>query len=297
MKPQASTALLAALAAVALLRAADADRTAARVGAGAGASATAARAAAASALGKAAARLSFSGRDEQATAANGSQALASGDLRPHDSHRHRQRHAGTKRKGLSADLAGPHGHLRTGAGGRAAQAAPSAASLTSEDDQGAAAAGLQRELAEVRQNRANVRELQQALAAQVALLRESTALQRVSTSAHGRVAAMKQVQKSEQLVKDTSAMLKESRAAASESARNVLSEVAEVRATLDLLSTEARAQLQAFASPHGDEDAAGESGVPNAEPALTAAASAAPPNQTADMDLDYDDAAEEEAEA
>ncbi|CAK0805630.1 unnamed protein product, partial [Prorocentrum cordatum] len=60
---------------------------------------------------------------------------------------------------------------------------------------------LHQELAEVKQHRINVKQLQEALAADVALLRESTVLEKLSTSRRGRQVAELQLKKSEQLVK------------------------------------------------------------------------------------------------
>jgi len=185
-----------------------------------------------------------SARSAASTATN--QTGAHADMHPRR-HGLRQKHAGAKHSYESADItskADALQHLRTPV---AASGHASTASSGEEDkDQSAAVAGLQRELAEVKQDRANVKELQQALAAQVALLRESAALQRASTSARGRAAATKQVQKSEQLVKDITGMLRESREAATEGARAVLREVPEVRSMLDTLNVEARQLLQTF---------------------------------------------------
>mmetsp|Transcript_4092 Transcript_4092/g.7041 ORF Transcript_4092/g.7041 Transcript_4092/m.7041 type:complete len:263 (-) Transcript_4092:61-849(-) len=103
---------------------------------------------------------------------------------------------------------------------------------------------LGRELAEMKESHAHVAQLEQTLAADVQLLRESTMLQRVSTSRRGRAAAHKQVRESERLVKDTEAMVKESRESAMENSRVALREAQEVRAAADALSAEAEEQLQ-----------------------------------------------------
>lgn len=149
----------------------------------------------------------------------------------------------------------------------------------------AAAAEIQRELAEVQQNGANVKELQMALAAQVALLRESTTLQRVSTSRHGRAAAARQVKRSEALVKDTSDMLKESRVSAVEDAKAAIRETSELQVLLDSVSKEASEQLRGFkASPH----------EPAATMPVPVPAGPTPLNQTqAAQEIDLDDVDED----
>lgn len=197
-----------------------------------------------------------------------------------------KRSAGVKHKVPAAHAAKPipRQHLRTQAG-TGGEPPAILASTDSEGEQGEVAAGLGRELKEVEQNRANVKELQQALSSQVALLRESAALQRASSSAHGRAAAARQVRRSEQLVKDTSALLKESREDAAEEARAVLRETGEVRSMLNTLSTEAREALQSFAAPHAHDDGAADArSMP--EPSSLPSAGA---NETQPQDLDFDD--------
>lgn len=107
---------------------------------------------------------------------------------------------------------------------------------------------LARQLTEVKQRRTNVEMLQTTLASEVALLRESIQLRKVSGSSRGRQAAVQQVKQSEQIVKDTSAMLREGRAHAAENAKIVLQQAAQIRAALDALETEAKSQVDAFTS-------------------------------------------------
>jgi len=127
-------------------------------------------------------------------------------------------------------------------GGRADSAPPSGEAMVTE---------LEQELKEVKQHRTNIAQMQQALTADVALLRESSALQRVSATRHSRKAAQLQVRRSEQLVKDLSAMLRDSRADAVEDAKTMLNEATEVREAADVLATEASAQLASLAPKAG----------------------------------------------
>lgn len=235
-------------------------------------------------------------RSEKVVATSQSASKESGGLRPGGiAHGKRERHAGAKHRAAAAHApraAGARQRLRTKAAGAGSIAAPTAAPVivaSAAEEQGEVAAGLKRELKEVEQSRANIRELQQALASQVALLRESTALERASTSARGRAAATRQVRKSEQLVKDTSAMLKESREDAADSARAVLRETAEVRTMLNTLSTEARGALQSFAAAHARDDGAAEersAPQPSNLAALGANESQAQLDRAQDLDID-----------
>lgn len=134
---------------------------------------------------------------------------------------------------------------------------------------------LHQELAEMKQRRVNIASLQQALSADVSLLRESAALQRLSSNQRDRVVAEQQVRQSEEIVKDTGAMLRESRLAALKDAQAVLRDQSDLQAALESLKAEAAEQLQAFES-HG-----GERGSPDVslEPAAHYAAPAARPVQ------------------
>jgi len=152
-------------------------------------------------------------------------------------------------------------------------------------------------LFEVKQRRANVVQMQQALSAEVALLRESTALQKASESQHSREEANKQIKKTEQLVKDTTAMLRESRAEAVEDAKQVLQEVSETQSALDALQKEATAQLKTLASSKKSGTAETARVVPAAEEApateeapahrarvLPASSSESPADEVDDLD-------------
>lgn len=129
--------------------------------------------------------------------------------------------------------------------------APAPEMVSQEKTPQMAVVQLGRELAEMKERHAHVAQLEQTLASDVSLLRESTMLQRVSTSRRGRAAAQKQVRESERLVKDTEAMVKESRESAMEASRNALREAAEVRKAADALAAEAEKQLQMMGSAHG----------------------------------------------
>jgi len=135
---------------------------------------------------------------------------------------------------------------------------------------------LGRRLTEVKQNGANVRQLQEALAADVALLREGGALRRVSASHRSRVNAELQVHRSEALVRDTDAMLRESKAAAMEGARAALREAADVRHAADALAAEAEEQLRVLAP--GAPAAPAAPAAPEAAAAPKAAVKPSPPS-------------------
>lgn len=131
--------------------------------------------------------------------------------------------------------------------------------------------GLKKELAEMKQRRVNINSLQQALAADVALLRESAALQRVSSSQEDRAVAAQQVRQSEQIVKDTGAMLRESRMAAMKDAQAVLRDQSALQTALEAVKTEAAEQLQAFQSTsHSGERSQDASAEPSQYPAAPA---------------------------
>merc|ERR1719330_1676843 len=112
-------------------------------------------------------------------------------------------------------------------------------------------AQLRQELQEVKQHRANIVQMQQALSADAALLRESSILQRSAATPRGRTAAQMQLRKTEQIVKDLSAMLRESRMSAMLDAKTMLGQATEVRAAADALAAEASAQLRALAPRSG----------------------------------------------
>lgn len=135
-----------------------------------------------------------------------------------------------------------------------AAATPPAAA---EDDEDSVVAQLSSETEEVKESKANIEELESALKADIALLRESAKMQRVAKSHKRRGAAEKQVKRSEQLVKVTSAMVKESRNAAVTSAQRALRHTAAVRAAADELAAEARAELKSLgqATPGSSKEA------------------------------------------
>jgi len=109
-------------------------------------------------------------------------------------------------------------------------------------------AQLRSELQETKQRRMNIMQLQQALSADVALLRESSALQRVAATPHSRSAAQVQVRKTEALVKELSGMLRESRVEAVEDAKQALREAQEVAKAAGELAAEAERQVKLLSS-------------------------------------------------
>jgi len=151
---------------------------------------------------------------------------------------------------------------------------------------------LHQELDEVRQHRTNIAQLQQTLTADVALLRESSALQRASATQQSRTMAKLQVRKTEQLVKDLSSMLRDSRAEAVEDAKMLLQQATEVRNAADTLATEASNEIHMLSSKaapakgaghhggrHRHTSAAAASAVPD-DAAKAVAAAAMPPAVT-----------------
>jgi len=107
---------------------------------------------------------------------------------------------------------------------------------------------LQQERDEVRQHRTNIAQLQQTLTADVALLREGSALQRASATQESRTMAKLQVRRTEQVVKDLSSMLRDSRAEAIEDAKALLQQAKEVRSAADDLAREASNEIQLLSS-------------------------------------------------
>eukprot|EP00747_Dinoflagellata_sp_TGD_P095997 gnl/TRDRNA2_/TRDRNA2_166690_c1_seq2.p1 gnl/TRDRNA2_/TRDRNA2_166690_c1~~gnl/TRDRNA2_/TRDRNA2_166690_c1_seq2.p1 ORF type:complete len:217 (+),score=72.91 gnl/TRDRNA2_/TRDRNA2_166690_c1_seq2:62-712(+) len=123
---------------------------------------------------------------------------------------------------------------------------------TSEDkdkETDASLVQLHHELSELKQRKTNVKQLEQALSADVSLLRESATLERVSTSARGRKAAERQVKQMEEVVKAASSMVRENRQAAVEEARAALRHANEVHAMAEQISAEATEQLRSIAAP------------------------------------------------
>jgi hypothetical protein len=112
------------------------------------------------------------------------------------------------------------------------------------DNDAALAAPLNKEMEELKESRTNIGQLEDALRADVSLLRESAKMQRVAHSRRGREAAAKQTKRSEQLVKVTSAMIKESRASSALEARRALRHSAGAKAAAEALEVEAQADLK-----------------------------------------------------
>mmetsp|Transcript_36086 Transcript_36086/g.56087 ORF Transcript_36086/g.56087 Transcript_36086/m.56087 type:complete len:235 (-) Transcript_36086:58-762(-) len=108
-------------------------------------------------------------------------------------------------------------------------------------------AQLNGDLAEVKQLHANVVAVEQALGADVSLLRESAMLERVATSSADRAAAHRQVIQAEKIVKQTEVLVKESRDSAVARARDALNEANEMRKAADALTTEAMGELKGTA--------------------------------------------------
>jgi len=137
-----------------------------------------------------------------------------------------------------------HAHPRAAAP-EAAIASP--ASLESEDDEGEADINLGSKLMdegnELRETRTNIASLEAALKADVTLLRTSSKMVSMAKSKVGRAAAEKQTHRTEELVKVTGAMLKESRADAALDAHRALRHSSAAREAADLLEGEAAAEL------------------------------------------------------
>jgi|Transcript_83283 hypothetical protein len=100
------------------------------------------------------------------------------------------------------------------------------------------------ELAEVKQLHANVVTAEQALGADVTLLRESAMLERVATSSADRAAGHRQVIEAEKIVKEAEVLVKESRESAVARASDALREANDVRKAADELTTEAMGLLK-----------------------------------------------------
>jgi len=102
---------------------------------------------------------------------------------------------------------------------------------------------LQSDLAEVKQMHKNVATVEQTLAADVALLRETATLQKMASSTGTRAAANVQLHQAEQLVKATETMVLKSRGDAEERAKAALREATEVQKAVDALVEEAKTQV------------------------------------------------------
>jgi hypothetical protein len=107
---------------------------------------------------------------------------------------------------------------------------------------------LNSDLAEAKQLRANVLTAEQALGADVTLLRESAQLEKVATSTGDRAAAHKQVIEAEKIVKEAEILVKDSRDESIARARDALVEASAVQKAADELTAAAEAELQG--KPH-----------------------------------------------
>lgn len=123
---------------------------------------------------------------------------------------------------------------------------------------------LQVDLAEMKENKVHIAQLEQTLRADASLLRESSTLEHVSHSTRGHASAARQVRQAAQLVKGTEAMLRESRADAVDKSQAMLREAAVARDAADSLSAEAAEELKLFQSSAPAQEASSE---PVAKPA------------------------------
>lgn len=153
------------------------------------------------------------------------------------------------------------------------------ATLSSADSVGTndAVVQLGQELAEMEQSRANMAQLEQTLTADSALLRQSISLERLSTSRHGRKAAVKQARRAAQLVKDTRGMLHDSRAGAMDEAKFMATESERATSAADALTAEATLELNLFGAAGGKFRG------------ITSSAAAMPPTSTTSPSVTQDD--------
>jgi len=112
-------------------------------------------------------------------------------------------------------------------------------------EQPAAVKQLWSDLAEVKQMRKNVVVVEKTLAADVALLRETATLQKMSKTAQARKAASTQLHEATRLVKETEALVRKSREDAEDRARAALHEATEVQNAASALITEASREVKA----------------------------------------------------
>lgn len=103
---------------------------------------------------------------------------------------------------------------------------------------------LKNDLADVKQMRANVGVVEQALAADVSLLRETAKLERMAGTTQARQSAQVQLHIAEQFVKATEAMVIKARGDADERARAALKEATEVQTAVDVLIAEANVDVK-----------------------------------------------------
>lgn len=112
---------------------------------------------------------------------------------------------------------------------------------------------LKKDRIELKQMHTNVMAVEKSLAADVSLLRESASLQRTVSSPRARAAALQQLHTAESIVKETEAMVLQSRKEADERAREALKEANEVQISANELSKEATLELK-LANAKNEED-------------------------------------------
>lgn len=111
---------------------------------------------------------------------------------------------------------------------------------------------LDEELTELKQRRANMAQLEQALKADRTLFRESVSLERISTSKQGRKTAKQEALRSAQLVKDTVGILHDSRVGAVDESRLLATEAEQATAAANALTAEASLELKFFGAATGE---------------------------------------------
>jgi hypothetical protein len=134
---------------------------------------------------------------------------------------------------------------------------------------------LKNDLADVKQMRANVGVVEQALASDVSLLRETAKLERMAGTTQAHQSAQAQLHIAEQFVKATEAMVIKARGDADERARAALKEAAEVQTAVDALIAEAKVDVKK-AKP------AAEASSKKEAPPTNEAPEAAPTNEAKD---------------
>lgn len=138
---------------------------------------------------------------------------------------------------------------------------------------------LKADLAEMKQSRAHIGQLEQALREGAALLRETSKLEHVSKSERGRASAGRQVKQAAELVKSTESMLRESRADAADRSKEMLHEASVAQKAADALNAEAAEQMKLY----------GDAMAPSAsEPLASEQHTATPAEKSADTSADED---------
>lgn len=105
---------------------------------------------------------------------------------------------------------------------------------------------LQEELVEMKERQVQIGQLREGLRADVALLKETTMLKRVSLTEDGRRSAEDQLIQAAQLVKRTEGMLQEIQQGSADTSQVMIKEASRVRSIADALSSEASEQLRLF---------------------------------------------------